>query len=105
MGECKTKAIQANLGTFGYNQTHSGIIQAYLGIFRTLCYPDIIKAVVYPKPWHIQNQKHIHSPRIFTNLVYSESSFIQNPGIFRTLSHIYFEALTFFHGYDYFRKL
>ena len=50
MGECKTKAIQANLGTFGYNQTHSGIIQAYLGIFRTLCYPDIIKAVVYPKP-------------------------------------------------------
>ena len=40
MGECKTKAIQTN----------SGIIQAYLRIFRTLCYTDIFKTVVYPEP-------------------------------------------------------
>ena len=30
MGRCKAKAIQTNLGTFRHNQTHPGIIQAYL---------------------------------------------------------------------------
>ena len=55
MGECKTKAIQANLGTLRQNQTYPGIIRAYPGIFRTLCYPDIFKIVVYPEPQHIQN--------------------------------------------------
>ena len=47
--ECKTKAIQANLGTFRHNQTYPGIIQGYPGIFKTLSYPDIFKAVVYPE--------------------------------------------------------
>ena len=110
MGECNAKAIQTNLDTFGYNQTRPRIIQAYLGLFRALCYPEIIKTVVYPKPWHIQN------PRIFTTLVYSEPSFIQNAGIFKiwdifkTLSHIYFDALflfattIIFTKYNYFRK-
>ena len=37
MGECKAKATQTNLGIFRHNQTYPGIIQAYLGIFRTLC--------------------------------------------------------------------
>ena len=49
MGECKAKAIQANLGTFRHNQTYPGIIQGYPGIFKTLSYPDIFKAVVYPE--------------------------------------------------------
>ena len=39
MGECKTKAIQTNLGIFMHNQTYPAIIQAYSGI----------------EPWHIHN--------------------------------------------------
>ena len=50
MGECKTKAIQTNLGTSRHNQMYPGIIQAYSGIFRILCYPDVFKIVVYPEP-------------------------------------------------------
>ena len=49
MGECKTKAVQANLGTFRHNQTYPGTIQAYSGTFVTLCYPDIFKTVVCPE--------------------------------------------------------
>ena len=99
MGECKTKAIQTNLGTFRHNQTYPGIIQAYSGIFRTLCYPDIFKTVVCPEPWHIQNQKHIQNPGIFTTLVHSEPCYIQNAGIFKirgifwTLTYICDEVL------------
>ena len=48
--ECKTKVIQTNLGTFRHNQTYPGIIQAHLGIFRTLSYPYMFKTVVYPEP-------------------------------------------------------
>ena len=115
-GERKTKAIQINLGTFKHNQTYSGIIQTYSGIFRTLCYPDIFKTVVYPEPWHIQNQKHIQNPSIFTTLVHSEPPYIQNAGIFkiwgifRILWYIYYEALIIFTtmiiftNYDYFHK-
>ena len=45
------KVIQTNLGTFRHNQTYPGIIiETYSGIFRTLCYPDILKTVVYPEP-------------------------------------------------------
>ena len=88
MGECKAKAIQANLGTFRHNQTYPRIIQAYSGIFRTLCYPDIFynygisRTLTYSEPE-----------------AYSEPRYIQNAGvfkiwgIFRTLSHIYDEAL------------
>ena len=96
MAECKIKAIQTNLGTLSYNYLrHPGIIQAYSAIFRTLCYPNIFKTVVYSEPWHIQNQKHIQNPCIFTALVYSEPRYIQNAsifkiwGIYRTLSYIY----------------
>ena len=116
MGECKTKAIQTNLGTFRHNQTYPGIIQAYSGIFRTLCYSDIFKTVACPEPWHIQNQKHIENPGIFTTLVHSEPWYIQNTGIwkiwgiFRTLSYVYnealiiFTAIIIFTNYNYFRK-
>ena len=56
-------------------QAYPGIIQAYSGIFRTLC-----------------------NPGIFTTLVYSEHRYIQNAvifkiqDIFRTLPNIYDEA-------------
>ena len=111
MGECKAKANQTNLGTFRHNQTYLGIIQAYSDILRTLCYPDISKAVVYPEPWHIQNQKHIFliekkkkkkKRSIFKTSAYSEPRYIQNAvifkiwGIFRSLAHIYDKALIIF---------
>ena len=50
MVKCKTKAIQTHLGTFRHNHTYAGITEAYLGIFRTLCYTEILKPVVYPEP-------------------------------------------------------
>ena len=50
MDKYKTKAIQTELGTFRHNQTYPGNTQAHSGIFRTLCYPDIFKTVVYPEP-------------------------------------------------------
>ena len=102
------------LGTFRHNQTYPGIIQAYSGIFRTLRYPDI--TVICLEPWHIQSQKYIQNPGIFTTLVHSEPRYIQNAGIFkiweifRTLSYIYDVALIIFTGiiiftnYNYFRK-
>ena len=83
MGECKTKAIQTNLGTFRHNQTYPGTIQAYSGTFRTLCYPDIFKTVVCPETCHFQNQKHIQNPGIFRTLVYSVPRYIKNAGIFK----------------------
>ena len=73
MAKCKTKAIQTNLGTFRYNQAYPGIIHAYSGIFRTLCYPDIFKTVIYPELWHIRTRS------IFRTPVDSECWHIQNP--------------------------
>ena len=81
MSKCKTKAIQTNLGTFRHKQTYPGVIQAYLGILRNLSYPDIFKFVVYPEPWHIQNQKQFRTP------AYSQLWCIQNPAIFITLAY------------------
>ena len=72
MGECKTKAIQTNLGSFRYNKTYPGIIQGYSGMFRTLCYPDIFKTAVYSEP------QHIHNPGIFRTPLYSECWHIRN---------------------------
>ena len=98
MGKCKTKAIQTDLGTFRHNYAHLGIIQAYSGIFKTLCNPDIFRTAVCPESWDIQNQKHIQNPGIFTSLVYLEPPYIQKAGIFkirgifRTLPNIYDEA-------------
>ena len=81
MGECQAKATQTNLGTFRHNQTYPGIIQAYSGTFRTLCYPDLFKTVVYPE--YIQNRKHIQNPGIFPTLLYSEPRYSQNANIFK----------------------
>ena len=75
MGECKTKAIQTDSGTFRHNQAYPGIIQAYSGIFKTLCNPGIFRTVAYSEPPHIQNV-----------------GILKLRGIFRTLSNIYDEA-------------
>ena len=110
MAKCETKATQTGLGTFRHNQAYPGIIQAYSGIFKTLCNPGVFRTVVFPEPWHIQNQKHILNSGIFTTLVYSELPYIQNAdifkiaGIFRTLSNIYDEVFCE-NGYNYFRSI
>ena len=72
MSKCKKKAIQTDLGTFRHNQTYPGIIPAYSGIFRTLCYPDIFKTMVYPEPETYSEPWNIHKPGIFITPVYLE---------------------------------
>ena len=39
------------------------------GIFKTR---HIFRTLVYPKPWHIQNQKHIQNLKLFRTLGYSK---------------------------------
>ena len=78
MGGIKTKAIQADLGTFMHNSTYSGMFRNYSGILGTLCNPGIFRTLTYSKPWHIQNQRHMQNPGIFRNLIYSEPWHIQN---------------------------
>ena len=102
------RQIQAHSGIIRHIQELFSHIQAYL----ELCYSDIFKSAVQPEPWHIQNQKHIQNPTIFTAVVYSGPLYIQNAGIFRdmfrTLSHIcdetFFTAIIIFTNYNYFRK-
>ena len=100
MIKCKKKAIQTDLGTFRQIQAYPLIIQAYSGVFQTLCNSGVFRTVVYMEPWHIQNQKHVKNPGIFATLLRPEPPYIQNAGIFkiqgifRTLPNIYDE--TFF---------
>ena len=68
MGNCKTIAIQADLGIFTHIPAYSGIFKNYSGIFRILCNHDIFRTLAYSEPWHIQK------PGIFRALVYSESN-------------------------------
>ena len=78
MGEYKTKAIQTDLGTFRHNQAYPGIIQAYSGIFRTLCYPDmfyncgISRTLTYSEPEAYSEPWRIHNPGIFRTSADSE---------------------------------
>ena len=98
MGECKTKAIQTNLGTFRHNQTYRGIIQAYLEPCHTL---------TYLKLWYVQNAD------IFRTLAYSQLLYIQNPAVFRMVTYSKSEAYTEpchtstmkVTNYNYFRKV
>ena len=99
MGECKTKVIQTNLGTFRYNQTYPGIIQAYLELCVTL---------TYLKLWHIQNPNIFRTRGIFRSTAYSQPQYIQNPhyiqnagifkiwDIFRTLPYLRW-SVNYFH--------
>ena len=79
------KGLQwANVKQKPFRQVHPGIIQAYSGIFRTLCNPDIFRTVVlsrtltyskveaYLELWHIDNRG------IFITPIYSERWHIQN---------------------------
>ena len=110
MGEYKAKAIQTNLGTFRHNQTYPGIIQAYSGIFRNLCYPNIFcncgifSNLLYSEPEAYSESWYIQKPAMLRTLAYSEFEAHSEP------SHIYDEALIIFTviiiftNYNYFCK-
>ena len=68
MGECKTKAIQTDLGTFRHNQAYSK--------------PCVNLA--YSELWYIQNPGIFKTRNIFRTLVYLEPRSIENSGIFKT---------------------
>ena len=80
-----------------HNQAYSGISKNYSGIIWTLCNPAIFRTLVYSKPdpgifktrgifrtqvypklWHIQNQRHNQNLGPFRTLGYSEPWDIQN---------------------------
>ena len=78
---------------------------------KTLCNTGIFRTVLYPEPWHIQNQLYIQN-------AYSQPWYIENPDKLRTLAYSKSEAysepyqtstmLRFektFYGYNYFHKL
>ena len=55
-------------------------IQAYSGIFSTLCNRHILTTAPYSEPWHIYKQSHIYSKPCETL-----TRLIQNPTIVRTV--------------------
>ena len=69
--------LTANLKYYLYkqNQTYSGTLQAYSGMFKTLCNHSIFRTVAYSQPWYIQN-----------------AGIFKIRGIFRTLSNIHDEV-------------
>ena len=123
MGKWITIAIHTYLGTFGHNQAYPVVIRTLcnlaffiklLMLLLVLIVSCVFRSLVYPESWHIQNQKHIQNPGIFTILVYPEPWY---PGIFRTLAyskpgaypgHYQTSAMKRFvkvvHGYNYLRK-
>ena len=82
MDECKTKAIQTNLGTFRHNQTYPGIIQAYLEHCFSLKFHTyncgISRTLTFSEPEAYSEPRHIHNPGIFRTPIYSECWHIQN---------------------------
>ena len=126
MEKWKTEAIQADLGIFTYipaysdisrhNQANSGIIQVYSEPCVTLAYYElwyiqnpgifktrgIFRALVYPKPWHIQNQRHIQKPGLFRILGCSEPEAYSEPCQISTMERLEKQLTDIA---DYFRKL
>ena len=55
------------------------------GIFETR---DIFKALVFPKLWHIQTQKHIQNPGLFRTLRYSTLEAYSEPCQISTMERL-----------------
>ena len=85
MGECKTKAIKANLGIFRHNQAYPGIIHV-----RAFLEPCV--TLIYLKLWCIQNPGIFRTKSILRARTYSQPWCIQNPAIFRMLAYSKSEA-------------
>ena len=112
----KFRHIQTNLD----NQTYSGITQAYSKPCVTLAYPElwynnpgifktrgIFRALVYPKLWHIENQRHIQNPGLFRTLGYSEQEAYSEPYQKSTMERFekQLTATIIFASYNYFRNI
>ena len=61
-----------------------GIFQTLSNIYYGELYSESYVTLAYLKPWHIQNQRHIHSTvkHLSWNILFK---FLRNPDIFRTL--------------------
>ena len=87
MGTSKAKPVRqiyVYSRIFGHIQVYSGIIHVYLGIFRTLCKPDIFRTLPYIEPE-----------------AYSGPWYIQNPGMLRAEAYTYDyrEIVNSYNGY------
>ena len=83
-------------------------IQLYSGIFRILCNSGIFRTVVYPEPWHIQNQKHIQNHGMFRTPVYSKSEAsaeICQKSTMKRFAKILNGDITIFANYNYFPNI
>ena len=81
-------------------KVYSGIIQSYLGIFRTICNVCTCRNLAYSEFWNIQNPSVIASDTysepcyIYNNRCTlcnpgnSESQHVVNSGIFKTLTYL-----------------
>ena len=65
--------VQAHSDICKCKQAYPKIIQAYLGISRTLCDPSIFRTPIYSEGFHIENQRHIQT------LVYSKPEACSEP--------------------------
>ena len=63
---------------------YSELIQTLSNIYYGEFYSESYVTLAYLKPWHIQNQRHIHSTvkHLSWNILFK---FLRNPDIFRTL--------------------
>ena len=86
MGECKTKAITTDLGTFRHNQTYPGIIQVYSAHLESCV------TLTYLKLWYIENPDIFRTRSIFRTPAYSKPRYIQYPVIFKTPAYSKSEA-------------
>ena len=78
-------------------------------------YPDIIRhnevysriTLVYPKLWHIQNQRHIQNHGLFRTLGYSEPEAYSEPCKTSTMEGFEKQLtdIIIFVSYDYFRNI
>ena len=90
----------------GFEKGYKQIIA--LGSCKIICYLEpcvtliYFITVVYPEPYHIQNQKHIQNPGIFRTPLYSERWHIQNlRHIQNPVAHLRW-SINYFHGYNIF---
>ena len=74
------------------------IIQTYSETCETVAY---FRTVIYPEPWHIQNQKHIQNLSILRTLAYSKSEAYSEPCQTSTIKC--FAKIV--NGYNYFHNL
>ena len=96
MKKFKTKAIQTDEGIFTHILAYSNIFKhkQRIGIFRTLCNPGIFRTLAYTEQKAYSESWYIENRGIFRTLVYSETWHTQNPGIFKTLSNIYYGSFS-----------